>query len=67
MKTARNTKRVIANRIQAAYNDACRNIEISIWDIAKVFTVGEASIAAGDDDATLTTKIRNFVETIRKN
>jgi hypothetical protein len=54
-------------RIESAYRKSCLNIQISMMDIGRVFDIGELAIAEGADDATLESKIRAFVETIRKN
>ena len=54
-------------RINKAYVQSCSNIEVSMMDIPKIFAVGQAAVAAGADDEVLKTKIREFVDTIRKN
>lgn len=54
-------------RINRAYVQSCSNIEIPMLDIPKIFAVGQAAVAAGADDEVLKTKIREFVDIIRKN
>jgi hypothetical protein len=56
-------------RIERAYQASCYGIQVNVLDIGKVFEVGRKAIAEEDmpDDATLALKIREFVETIRKN
>jgi len=54
-------------RINRIYVERCANIQISIWDIPKVFAVGRQAIAAGDDDKGVGDNIASFVESIRKN
>lgn len=54
-------------RINRAYVQSCSNIEVSMMDIPKIFAVGRTAVAAGADDEVLKTKIREFVDTIRKN
>lgn len=64
------TKKEIAardNKIQALYGQSCQDIQIGMFDIPKVFKVAVAAIEAGDNDETVKTKIRAFVDTIRKN
>lgn len=60
-------KKAVDNRIQKAYGQACANVQVGIMDIPKIFRVGRDAIEAGADDVALQLKIREFVETIRKN
>lgn len=55
------------SRIEAAYYKGCNRVEISVLDMGKVFTAGNAAIAAGADDDALQKVIVAFVETVRKN
>ena len=66
---ARQTKaeKQAQERVSNAYYASCSNIEISIMDMSKITAVGLAAIAEGVDDTTLQQRIRDFVETIRKN
>jgi hypothetical protein len=50
--------------ISHVYAQACSGIQISIWDISKVFDVARKARAEGKD---MTAAIVAFVETIRKN
>jgi hypothetical protein len=61
---ARAAKQVDA-KINRIYMQHCAGIPIRLSDIRKVFEVGRQSIAAGDDDATLTRKLKEFVESVR--
>ena len=54
-------------RIEQAYYRTCSGVQINVLDIGRVFAVGRASVAAGDDDEALAAKVAAFVETIRKN
>lgn len=54
-------------KIDVIYRENCSGIEIDVFDIGKIFTVGRGSIEAGDEDAVLTQKIVDFVQKIRKN
>ncbi len=57
----------IDKRVELAYYASCQNIQINVLDISKVFAVGRTAIAEDADEDTLKAKIREFVETIRKN
>ena len=55
-------------RIEKIYYETCSSgIQISIWDIPKVFAAGRAAITAGADDKALAAAIMNFVQNIRVN
>ena len=49
-----------------AYRKRCANIQIDLFDIPKIFVVGQKAIAEGVDDARLGDIIYEFVQTIRK-
>ena len=53
-------------RVSQAYTRACSGIQIDMMAIPKVFEVGLASVATGDDDTTLGAKLRAYVDTIRE-
>lgn len=57
----------IDKRINTAYHATCSGIQVDIMDLGKIFAVGKAAIVAGADDATLATKVFEYVQTIRKN
>lgn len=54
-------------RIEKIYYETRSGIQISIWDIPKVFAAGRAAITAGADDKALAAAIMNFVQNIRVN
>lgn len=54
-------------RVEQAYYRTCSGVQINVMDIGKVFTFGEAIVAQGVTDEVLGEKIKDFVETIRKN
>lgn len=60
-------EKMIDAKIEQIYKANCTNIAIDIFDIDKVFKVGRASIAAGNDDAATIKAIVDFVHQIRKN
>ena len=60
-------EKAIDTQIDKAYRMSCENIQISMMDIPKVFSVGRKSIAEGKSFSQLKDDIRAFVETIRKN
>lgn len=53
-------EKLIDNRINKAYKVAGAGLVINIMSIGDIFKVGRKSIADGDDDATLTQKLRDF-------
>jgi hypothetical protein len=57
----------IDRRIERAYYETCKGIQISVLDINKVFVEGRKAIAAGADDEALRRAVRAFVETIKHN
>lgn len=61
------SKKAIDKRVEKIYYQRCSGIQINIFDIGKVFAVGQASVAAGDNDHVLGDKIASYVQTIRKN
>jgi hypothetical protein len=67
MATAKSIQKKVEARIERAYRATCTGIEISVFDISKVFAVGQSAVAEGVDDAVLGERIKTFVETIRKN
>ena len=67
MRTATKRKTTARNRIEVAYYQTCKGVQINIMDIPKVFAEGERLIAEGVDDIALAEGIRAFVETIRQN
>jgi hypothetical protein len=67
MATAKSIQKKVETRIERVYRATCTGIEISVFDISKVFAVGQKAIAEGVDDAVLGERIKTFVETIRKN
>jgi hypothetical protein len=56
-----------ASRFNLIYAKSCHGIQVSIWDMKKIWEVGMKSIEAGDDDVILGQKIRTFVDTLRLN
>jgi len=60
-------QKAIDARINHVYLQRCSGIQVSVLDIGGIFKVGYASVAAGDNDATLGDKIAAHVATIRKN
>jgi hypothetical protein len=60
-------EKVIDKVVEAAYYSTCSNIQISIWDISKVFDVGRKAYHEGKRGEELGDAIKEFVETIRKN
>jgi hypothetical protein len=66
MATAKSIKKKVEARIERVYRAHCAGIEISVFDISKVFAVGQSAVAEGVDDAVLGERIKAFVETIRR-
>jgi len=60
-------EKVIDKVITAAYNSTCSGIQISIWDMTNVFSVGRKAYHEGKRGEELGNAIRDYVETIRKN
>lgn len=60
--TKKLTKNQERNLIDRVYNENCRNIQINIMDIGKIFAEGHKALAEGRD---LKTTIVEFVEKIR--
>lgn len=58
--------RLADRRIDEAYRRSCSGIAINIMDIGKVFTIGRAAIARGENDAELAATLLAFVRTISK-
>ena len=56
-----------ASRFNLIYAKSCHGIQISVWDMKKIWEVGMKSIEAGDDDDVLGQKLRTFVDTLRCN
>ena len=54
-------------RVSNAFRASCSGIQIDIMDMSKITAVGLAAIAEGVDDIELQRRIKEFVETIRKN
>jgi hypothetical protein len=52
------------NEIEALYTKNCSNIQISIWDISKVYAEARKARAEGRD---MEQAIIGFVQSIRKN
>ena len=65
--SAKAQAKINASRFNLIYARSCHGIQISVWDMRKVWDVGMASIAAGDDDAVLGQKLRTFVDNLRLN
>lgn len=61
------SQKQIDKRIETAYYAAYNGIQINIMAISKVFDVGRAQLAKSDDEETLRSTLRAFVETIREN
>ena len=66
---ARQTKaeKLTEARIGKAFRARCCNIQIDVFDLAKVSAVGRQAVADGADDDALADRIAAYVETIRKN
>lgn len=52
----------MCKKVEKAYWESCEGIEISMWDLVKVFDEGKKALRDGRD---LKTSLREFVETIR--
>jgi hypothetical protein len=54
-------------RVSAAYHRTCSGVQVGIFDLSKIFSVGMLAIEEGADDTELEKRIVAFVQTIRKN
>jgi hypothetical protein len=61
------SKKAVERKVSELYAQSCSGIQVSIFDLGKIMKVGEASVLAGDSDELVKSKLRAFVETIRKN
>jgi hypothetical protein len=66
VKRKTKAEKVAEARIDRAYRATCTGIQVSVFDIPKIFAHGFVRVAAGDDDAALAASVRAFVDTIRK-
>ena len=55
------------NRVAKAYYRTCSGVQISVFDIGKVFKAGRDALLAGADEAGLEAAVVDIVASIRKN
>lgn len=59
------TEKAAKKLVEQAYYARCKNIEIPIWEISKIFKLGLAALAGGASQEELEEKIFAYVQTVR--
>ena len=66
-KPTKKMQKLIDEHVNHAYSVSCNGIQVSIWDLSKILSVGNKAYLEGKRDQELGDAIREFVEIIRKN